>query len=102
MSITHVLHGVRDDLTTRQGIKHAVVTHGNTVINGNGIEFLCDSACFFNGLFDDVAHIFEVDVSWYEVRVGVGNGDYRFTKIRVFDASGTPEGARSRGITSAR
>ena len=101
MGITHILHRVCDDLTARQGIEHAVVAHGNTVIDGNGVEFFCDTASFFNGLLDDVAHIFEVDVSRYEVRVGVGDGDDRFTEIGVFDASGTPEGARSRGITSA-
>src|SRR5690606_23970838 len=40
VGIDHVLDGVGDDLAARQRIQHAVVAHGDAVIDSNGVEFL--------------------------------------------------------------
>ena len=43
VGITHVLHAVCYNIAAGQGVEHAIVTHGNTVVYGYGIE-LCGIA----------------------------------------------------------
>ena len=38
MSIHHILYRIGNDVSARQGIEHAIVSHGNAIVYGNGIE----------------------------------------------------------------
>ena len=48
MRIHHVLDRVRNDVTRWQTVEHAVVPHGNAVIDCDGVEFFGNAT----GIFD--------------------------------------------------
>jgi len=44
MGICHVFDAVSDKLARRQAVKHAIMTHRDTIIHGDGVEFLGNPA----------------------------------------------------------
>src|SRR5690606_34733578 len=52
VGVDHVLHRVGYDLPRGQGVEHAVMAHGDTVVHGDGVEFLGHAA----GLLDLARH----------------------------------------------
>ena len=46
--IHHVLNRVSNDVAGRQTVEHAVVSHSNPVINGDGVKFFSDTARIFD------------------------------------------------------
>jgi len=90
MRIDHVLHGVGDDLARRQRIEHAVVTHGDAVVDRDGVEFLGHAAVLLDLAGDQLAHVFEVHVAGDELGEGVGDGDDRLLEVFILHAGGAP------------
>ncbi len=57
MGVDHVLDRIGDDLARWQAIEHAVVTHGDTVIDRNGIEFFGDAAGLLDLACNQLTHV---------------------------------------------
>ena len=95
VGIDHVLHRVRNHLARRQRVEHAVVAHGNAVVNCNGIEFLCDAARLADCASNELSHVLEVDVAGNELGERVGDRDDRLAEISVPHTGCTPERTRS-------
>ena len=91
VSVDHVLHRVRNHLARRQRVEHAVVTHSNAIINGDGIEFLRDAARLADCAGDKLAHVLEVDVAGNELGERVRDRDDRLAEISVPHAGRAPE-----------
>ncbi len=68
-------------LARRQRIEHAVMTHGDAVIDGDGVEFLGDAAGLFDLAGHQLAEILEVHVARHELGEGVDDGDDRLAEI---------------------
>ena len=100
VGIGHVLDGIGDDFARRQRVEHAAVSHGDAIIDSDGIEFLRYAAGLAYGVGDDIANVFKVYVAGDELGIGVGNGDDRFAKVIFLGAGGPPEGAGSRGLAA--
>ena len=66
--VHHVFNGVCNDVSRGQAIEHAVMTHCDAVIDSNGVEFFCDTACIFNFTRDQLSQIFEMHVPRHELR----------------------------------
>ena len=47
MGVGHVFHTVGDDFPRRKRVQHPVVAHGDSVVDGYGIEFGCEASAFF-------------------------------------------------------
>ena len=43
------------------------MTHGDAIIDCNGVEFFGHAACFFDFTRDELPHVFEVNVTGYEL-----------------------------------
>src|SRR5699024_601006 len=93
VSIDHVLHRVRDQVPAGQGVQHAVVAHGDAVVDGDGVELLGHSPGLTHRTGDEVPHVLQVHVPRYELGIGVGDRHDRFTEIVRPHAGGAPEGA---------
>src|ERR1700759_30873 len=67
------------------------MAHGDTVIDGDGVEFLGDTTHAFDLSGDHLAKILEMDVTWDELGEGIGDGDDRLAEIRILHARRAPE-----------
>ena len=101
VGVHHVFHRVGDQIAGRQAVEHAVVSHGDPVVYGDGVEFLGDAAgsLYFAG--DQLSHILEVNVTGYKLGEGIGNRDNRLFKIFVFHPCGAPESTCASHIASS-
>ena len=95
-----IFHGVGDDVTARQGVQHAGVSHGDAVVNGHRVELTRNAASFLDGLGDQSTNLVQVHVAGQELIEGIGNGDDRLAEILTVHASGTVEGACAREYSS--
>src|SRR5699024_10877893 len=91
----HVLHRVGDQVPAGQGVEHAVVAHGDTVVHGDGVELLGHSPGLAHGGGDQVAHVLQVHVPGHELGVGVRDRHDRFAEVLGAHPGGTPQGAGS-------
>ena len=95
MRVHHVLNRVCNDVPGGQAIEHAIVTHGDAIIDRNGVEFFGDTARVFNFARDQLSQIFKMDVPRHELRERVNDGNDGFLKVTVFHAGCTPQGTCS-------
>ena len=93
--VDHGFDAVGDEVAAGQGVEHAVVAHGDAVVDGNRVEFLGDATGCFDGSGDEVAHVLQVHVAGDELGEGVGDGDDRLAEVAVRHAGGAPQGACS-------
>ena len=93
MGVDHVLDAVGDQLARGQRIEHAVVAHGDAVVDGDGVEFLGDAARGLDLARDQLAEVLQVHVAGHELGEGVGDGDDRLAEIAVLHAGRAPEAA---------
>src|SRR5690606_11613302 len=91
VGIGHVLYGVGNDLPGGQGVQHAVVAHGDTVVHGDGVELLGHTTGGFDFATDQLAQVLQVHVAGHKLGERVGNGDNRFAEIVIFHTGGAPE-----------
>ena len=98
--VDHVLHGVRNDLTRWQGVEHAGVAHGDTVIDRDGVEFFRNTACFTNGVSNNVTDILQVNVARNELSIRVSNSHDWPAELIFLGAGCAPERASTRCLTA--
>ena len=91
MRVDHVFDGVRDDLAAGQRVQHAAVTHGDAVVDGDGVEFLGHATGRADGFGDDLADVAQVHVAGHELGERVGDGHDRLAEIVVGHAGGAPQ-----------
>jgi len=93
VAIDHVFDRIGDQVARGQRIEHAGVTHGDAVIDGDGVEFLGDTAGRFDLARHQLPQILEVHVPRHELGEGVHHGDDRLAEITILHAGSTPKGA---------
>ena len=67
MGIDHILHRVGNDITAGQRIEHTVVTHGDTIVDGNRIELCRIAAHLLNLLADNLSDLMEMGMTGDEL-----------------------------------
>src|SRR3546814_1747819 len=77
MRVDHICDAVGDQVAARQRIKHTVVTHRDTVVDRDGVEFLGDSARRFDLARDHLAQVLQMDVAGDELGEAVDHRDDR-------------------------
>ena len=95
MSVGHVFDAVGDELARRQRIEHAVVAHGDAVVDGDGVELLGDPARRLDLARHQLAEILQMHMAGHELGERIGDGDDRLAEIAVFHAGRAPEAARA-------
>ena len=69
--------------------------HGNTVVNGDGIELSRIAAHGFNLLFYNLANLVEVGMTGNKLRERIDDGNDRLAELFTLHTSGNPESSRS-------
>ena len=102
VGIDHVLDRIGDQLARGQAVEHAVVAHGDAVVDGDGVELLGHAAGARNLPRDQLAQVLQVDVTGNKLGKGVGDGDDGLAEVAVLHTGGAPKTARSGHIASVR
>ncbi len=63
MGVDHVFDAVGDELARRQAVEHAVVAHGDAVVDRDGVELLGDAARLLDLARHQLAEILEMDMA---------------------------------------
>ena len=100
VGVDHVFDGVGNQIAARQRVQHTAVSHGDAVVDGDGVEFFGDGARFFNFAGNQLAHVVQVDMARHELGEGVGNGDDGLAEVGFHHAGGAPQCARARHIAA--
>ena len=93
MRVDHVLDAVGNDVSRRQGVKHAVMPHGYAIVYGYGVELGGIAASLLYLRLDVLPNLVQMRMAWHELREGVDDGDDGFPHLLFFHAVGHPQGA---------
>ena len=93
MGVGHIFDAVGDEFARRQRIEHAVVAHGDAVVDGDGVEFLGDAARRLDLARDQLPKVLEMHMAGHELGEGIGDGDDRLAEIPILHAGRAPEAA---------
>src|SRR5262249_25081735 len=101
MRVDHVFDAVCDEVAGRQRIEHAVMPHGDAVIDGDSVELSRDAAAGSpDRLADDPSDAIQMDMCWNKLGETVRHRDDWFTEVGGLDAARAVEGAHAGGQTS--
>ena len=89
-ALTHVLDAVGDQVARRQRVEHAVVTHGDAVVDGDRVEFGGEAAFAFDPLLDLLPDLVKVHMPGHELRKRVDDGNHRLAYLLVFHSVRSP------------
>ena len=95
MGVDHVFDAVCDDVAGRQGIEHAVMSHRDAVIDGDGVKLGREAAQALDFFLDDLAGLVQMHVPGNELGEGIGNSDDRLAELFFFHPVGKPKRAGS-------
>ena len=68
MRVAHVFDGVGDEIARRERVKHAVVPHGDAVVDGDGVKFCGEATLRFDERFHLLPDFVQMRVSGNELR----------------------------------
>ena len=92
VGVCHVFGSVCNEVAGGQAVEHAVVAHGDTVVHGDGVHFLGDTAGSFDRACDNLADILEVDMTRYKLGVAVHHANDGLTKVFNLGSCCVPKG----------
>ena len=93
MAVHHIFHRVGNDVARGQRVEHAVVSHGNAVVNGDGVELGRIAAKSFYLFLYYLSSLVQMGMSGHKLGERVDNGNDRLAKLLTLHAIGHPEGA---------
>ena len=100
VAVDHVFDRVSNDLARWQAVEHAVMAHGDAVIDGDGVELLGDAAGFLDLAGHQLPQILEMHMTRHELREGVDHRDDRLAEILILDTGGPPQPAGARHVAA--
>ena len=81
MGIDDCFSWVSNQFTTWQWVTHPDMSHGDSIIYPNCIEFKRDPPGFSNGFFGNICQFSQMDVTRYDIDIRVANGNKRLIHI---------------------
>ena len=93
VGVSHVFGRVCDEVAAGQAVKHAVVAHGDTVVHGDGVHFLRNTAGGFDRAGDHLAQVLQVNVARNKLGVAVHDANHRLAKVFHLGSCCVPKGA---------
>ena len=95
VGIYHVFHRIGNDVTTRQGIKHPIMSHRNTVIHSNRIELGSKTTKLLYFRFHQLPDFVQMRMSGHKLSKRVDDGYDRLANHLTLHAIGHPKGTCS-------
>ncbi len=91
VGVGHVFHGVRNQIAGRKAVKHAVMTHCDTVVDGNRVHFFGNATRFADAFCDDFADVTQVNVARDKFGETIANSNDGSSKFFRFCTSRDPQ-----------
>ena len=76
------------------------MTHGDAVVDRNGVKLTCDTSCLRNLGSHQVAEILEVHMAWHKLGIGVGDSNHWLIEIIIFHTRSAPQRSGSGHIAT--
>jgi hypothetical protein len=86
VSPCHEFDGVGDDFAGDQACLHALGSHGDAVVDGDGIELHGRAAGLANALLDGLGDLTEMEVAGADLGPGVGDADDGLVQVFLAEA----------------
>ena len=96
VSIHHIFHRISNDIATWERIEHSVVTHSDTVVYSDGIEFGCIATHCLNFLLDNLTNFMKMSMTRNKLCKAVHDSNNWFTKLLVFHTCSYPKSSGTR------
>lgn len=69
------------------------MSHRDSVVDGDGVELLANTARLLDLARDELAEIFEMDMAGDKLREGIDDGNDWLAEVSISHSSGAPETA---------
>ena len=69
------------------------MTHCNTIIDGDSIEFCCETTHLLYLGLHDLTYLMQMSMTWHKLCKRVDDSNNRFAKLFMLHACGHPESA---------
>ena len=92
VGIHHILHRVGNDVAAGQRIEHTIVTHSNTVVNGNGVELRSIAALSLYLLLHYLSYLVEMGVTRHKLGERINYSNDGLAKLFALHACSNPQG----------
>ena len=86
VSPRHKLDGIRDDFSGDQARLHALGSHGDTVVDRDGVELHGRAAGLANALLDGFGDLTKMEVAGTDLGPGVSDADDRLVQVFLAEA----------------
>ena len=73
-------------------VQHAVVSHGDAVVDGDGVELPGHPTGLFDGIRHDAADIAQPDMARHELGEAIGDRHDRLAEVGLFEPGRQPQG----------
>src|SRR5690554_1914530 len=90
VGVDHVFYAVGDQIARGQGIQHAVVSHSDAVVDGDGVEFRSKAALLFNQFFNVLTDLVQVGVTGHKLGEGIDHRNQGAAHLFVLHSVGPP------------
>ena len=100
VGIDHIFNAVGYQVARRQGVEHAVVPHGDAVVDGYRVELGCETSKFLNLLFYKLSDFVQVRVPGHKLGERVDNGNHGLAYLLLLHSVGSPQSPCSRHAAS--
>ena len=67
------------------------MSHGDAVVDGDGVEFGCIASHLLNLRFHNLSCLMQVGVTWNKLSERIDDGDDRLAKLLTLHAVGNPQ-----------
>ena len=81
MGVNHILHRVGYHIARRERVEHTVVSHGDTVVNGYGVEFRGIASHSLYLALHSLSYLVEMGMSGNKLCERVNDGYDGFAKL---------------------
>src|SRR5512133_1094964 len=95
MCIAHIFNTVGNQVPRWQRVEHSVMSHGNSIVYCNGIEFCSITSFFFNNSLNSLADIMKMRVTRDKLSKRINHSNNGLSKLFFPHSGGTPKTAGS-------
>ena len=100
--VDHIFDAVCNQLARRQAVEHTLVSHGDAIIDRDGVELLGHATRSFDFAGNELAQILEMDMTRHELGERVDDGNDWLAEIGVRHSGGAPKPAGAGHVAAVR
>ena len=92
MRFDHCFYTVGNEFPGRKAVFHSAVSHGDSVVDSNGVELERNSTGSPDGILYNFTEGLQVDMSGNDIRIGIDNSNKGFFEIFFLQPNSAQKG----------